>query len=70
MQEMWVRSLGGEGSLQEGMATHCSTLAWTSPMDRGAWWARVHKGQKESDTTEAMHIIIISLVGLGVDWRV
>ena len=23
-----------------------------SPMDRGAWWARVHGGHKESDMTE------------------
>ena len=23
-----------------------------NPMDRGAWWATVHKGCKESDTTE------------------
>ena len=26
----------------EGMATHSSILAWRIPMDRGAWWARVH----------------------------
>ena len=24
----WVRSLGWEDSLEEGMATHCSTLTW------------------------------------------
>ena len=23
-----------------------------NPMDRGAWWATVHGGHKESDTTE------------------
>ena len=23
--------------LEEGMATHSSTLAWENPMDRGAW---------------------------------
>ena len=23
--------------LEEGMATHSSTLAWRIPMDRGAW---------------------------------
>ena len=28
MQEMQVRSLGGEDSLEEGMATHSSILAW------------------------------------------
>jgi len=26
--ETWVRSLGGEDPLEEGMATHCSILAW------------------------------------------
>ena len=28
MQEMWVRALGGEDPLEEGMATHSSSLAW------------------------------------------
>ena len=27
MQEMWVRSLGWEDSLEKGMATHSSILA-------------------------------------------
>ena len=31
MQEMWVRSLGQEDPLEEGMATHSSTLAWRIP---------------------------------------
>ena len=31
MQEMWVRSLGGEDPLEEKMATHSSILAWKSP---------------------------------------
>ena len=31
MQETWVRSLGGEDPLQEGMATHSSILAWRTP---------------------------------------
>ena len=34
---MQVRSLGWEDSLEEGMATHSSILAWRIPMDRGAW---------------------------------
>ena len=42
MWETWVRSLGLEDPLQEGMATHSSILAWSIPMDRGAWWATVH----------------------------
>ena len=28
---MWVRSLGGEDSLEKGMATHSSILAWRTP---------------------------------------
>ena len=42
-QEMWVRSLGREDPLEESMATHSSILAWRIPMDRGAWWATVHR---------------------------
>ena len=34
------------------MATHSSILAWRIPMDRGAWWAAVHGGHKESDATK------------------
>ena len=29
--EMWVQSLGWEDSLEEGMATHSSILAWRIP---------------------------------------
>ena len=35
--ETWVQSLGWGDSLEKEMATHCSTLAWKNPMDRGAW---------------------------------
>ena len=31
MQKSWVRSLGQEEPLEEGMATHSSTLAWRIP---------------------------------------
>ena len=41
MGETWVQSLSWEDSLEEGMATHSSILAWRIPMDRGAWWAMV-----------------------------
>ena len=30
-QEMWIRTLGWEDSLEEGMATHSSILAWRIP---------------------------------------
>ena len=35
-EEMQVQSLGWEDSLEEGMMTHSSILAWRIPMDRGA----------------------------------
>ena len=37
-----VEDLGWEDPLEEGMATHCSILAWRIAIDRGAWWATVH----------------------------
>ena len=37
-----VGDLGWEDSLEEGMATHSSILAWRIPMDGGAWQATVH----------------------------
>ena len=40
--ETWVRSLGWENPLQDGMAVHSSILAWRIPVNRGAWWAIVH----------------------------
>ena len=42
-QETWVHSLSREDALEEGMAAHSSILPWRIPMDRGAWWATVHK---------------------------
>ena len=40
MQEIQVRSLGQEDSLEEDMATHSSVLE--NPMDRGALQGTVH----------------------------
>ena len=34
MREIWVRSLGWEEPLEEGMATHSSILAWRIPMEK------------------------------------
>ena len=42
MQKTQVQSLGWEDSLEEGIATHCSILAWRIPMDRQAWEDAVH----------------------------
>ena len=49
MQETWVRSLGWDNPLEEGMATHSSILAWRIPVEGGAWWAIVH-GVTKSQT--------------------
>ena len=43
---MWVRSLGQEAPLEEGMATHSSILAWKNPTDKGAWQAMGHRVTK------------------------
>ena len=47
MSETWVRSLGWEDPLEEGMATHSSIFAWRIPMDRGAWQAK--KGSNKTE---------------------
>ena len=44
--ETWVQSLGWVLSLGKVMATHSSILAWRILMDRGAWQATVHRGQR------------------------
>ena len=42
MQETQVRSLDPGDPLEKDMATHSSILAWSIPMDRGAWQATFH----------------------------
>ena len=42
MQKTWVRFLGPEDPLENGMATQSSILVWRIPMDREAWQAKVH----------------------------
>ena len=43
---MQVQSLGREDSLEEGMATHSSILAWRISWVRGTWHAAVHRVAK------------------------
>ena len=51
MQETHVRSLGWEDTLEKGMATHSSILAWRIPWTEGP--GELHSmGLQESDTTE------------------
>ena len=39
MWEIWVRALGWEDPLEEGMGTHSSILAWRIPLEREGWQA-------------------------------
>ena len=55
VRKTWVRSLGWEDTLEEGMANHSSILAWRIPMDRGARRATVTE-VAESDVTEQLSI--------------
>ena len=48
---MWVRSLGREDPLEEGMATHFSILAWKIPWRSLAGTSS--RSRTESDTTGA-----------------
>ena len=41
-----VHSLGGEDSLEEGMATPLQCSCLENPMEGGAWWATVHSVAK------------------------
>ena len=52
-QERQVPSLGHKDPREEDMATLSSILSWRIPMERGAWWATVHRVCKESSPTEA-----------------
>ena len=51
----WVRSLGWEDPLEEGMATHSHILAWRIPINGGAWRATV-RGVTELDMTESLKL--------------
>ena len=51
MQETRVQYLGWKDPLEKETATHSSILACRIPMDRGAWWAAVHR-VAELDTAE------------------
>ena len=42
MWETWVRSLGCEDPLEEGMVIQSSILSWRFHTNLGAWWTTVH----------------------------
>ena len=51
MQETWARSLGSGRSPGEGNGSPLQYSCLENSMERGAWWATVHRGCAESDTT-------------------
>ena len=53
-----VWSLGWEDSLEEGMATHSSILAWRIPMVRGVWLATAHGVTKSPTGWATKHSIV------------
>ena len=48
---MWFQSLDWEDSLEKGMATHSSILAWENPLDRGVAGYRVTKSHTRTEAT-------------------
>ena len=38
MLETWIQSLGQEDTLEKGMSTHSSTLAWGTPWTEEPGW--------------------------------
>ena len=48
--------ISGSGrSPGEGNGNPLQYSCLENPMDGGAWWATVHRSQRESDTTERLH---------------
>ena len=55
-----VRSLHWEDPLEKEMATHSSILVWKIPWTEKPGWL-LSTGCKESDTTERLHCLLLSL---------
>ena len=61
---MWVRSLGREDPLEEGMAAHSSILVWRIPWTEEPGGLYSPWGRKESDLTEQLTLWRWNLVHL------
>ena len=57
MQEMWVRSLGGEDPLEKEIATHSRILAWEVPWteEPGGLQSMGLQGAEQDCVTEHTH---------------
>ena len=58
MWETQVRYLGWEDSLEKGMATHSSILAWRIPWTEEPGGLLQSWGRKELDTTERLMLYL------------
>ena len=59
-KETWVRSLGQEDPLEEGMATHSSILAWRIPKDRSLAGSDTPQSQSQTRLKQlSMHLRIL-----------
>ena len=61
---MQVWSLGQEDSPGEGNGSPLQYSCLGNPMNRGAWWAIVHRGCKELDTTEWLILPLFTFFAL------
>ena len=66
MWETWVRSLGWEDPLEEGMPTYCSLLAWRIPHGQRSLpgyspWGHKESVMTEQLSTQCIHCYIFSL---------
>ena len=68
--ETWVRSLGWEDPLGEGMATHSSILAWRIPMDRSLAGYRPwgHRVRAEQPSTCGHSCPLVASGGIAWGW--
>ena len=57
MWETWVRSLGWEGPLEKGKATHSSILAWRIPWTP---WTVQSMGSQRVGRDFHFHMVILS----------
>ena len=55
MQETGVQFLGLEDTLEKGLVSHSSMLAWRILTDRGTWRATVHRITKSDMTEQLTH---------------
>ena len=57
---MWVRSLGQEGPLENGMATHFSILAWRKSHGQRSLEGYSPGGHRELDATEQLTLSLLN----------